>query len=93
MNKKIRAHLIIEGRVQGVFFRMETKKTADHAKVSGWVRNKRDGNVEALLEGDEKSVEAVIEWCRKGPPSAYVKKVDICFENYKGEFENFEITF
>ena len=93
MNKNIRAHLIISGRVQGVFFRMETKKTADDSKVSGWVRNKQDGSVEALLEGKEKSVKAVIEWCRKGPPVAHVRKVDIRFEDYKGEFETFDITF
>ncbi len=92
MNKKIRTHAIITGRVQGVFFRMETKQTADNAKVFGWVRNKKDGSVEAVFEGDKKAVESVVEWCRKGPPLAHVKNVDVRFENYRGEFETFEIT-
>lgn len=91
--KKIRAHAIIAGRVQGVFFRMETKRAADHAGVFGWVRNKRGGNVEALFEGDEGSVKSMLEWCREGPPLAYVKSVDIEFEDYKGEFKEFEITY
>jgi len=92
-DKKIRAHAVIAGRVQGVFFRMETKRAADHAKVFGWVRNKRDGNVEALFEGNEESVKLVLEWCRKGPPLACVKSVDIELEDYKGEFKEFEITY
>jgi len=92
-NKKIRANAIIVGRVQGVFFRMETKQAADRAGISGWVRNKRDGNVEALFEGDEGSVKSVLEWCRKGPPFAYVDRVDVEFEDYKGEFKKFEITY
>ena len=91
--KKIRAHAIIAGRVQGVFFRMETKRAADHAGVFGWVKNKRGGNVEALFEGDEGSVKSVLEWCRKGPPLAYVKSVDVKFEDDKGEFKEFEITY
>lgn len=91
--KKIRAHAIVVGRVQGVFFRMETKQAADRAGVSGWVKNKRDGNVEALFEGDEGSVKSVLEWCREGPPLAYVKRVDVEFEDYKGEFKEFEITY
>lgn len=91
--KKIRAHAIIVGRVQGVFFRMETRQAADRAGVSGWVRNKRDGNVEALFEGDEGSVKSVLEWCREGPPFAYVKRVDVEFEDYKGEFKEFKITY
>jgi acylphosphatase len=92
-DKKIRAHAIIAGRVQGVFFRMETKRAADRAGIVGWVKNKRGGNVEALFEGDEGSVKSVLEWCRKGPPLAYVKSVDVKFEDYKGEFKEFEITY
>ena len=91
--KKVRAHVIIAGRVQGVFFRMETKRAAVHAGVSGWVKNKRSGNVEAVFEGDEGSVKSVLEWCREGPPLAYVKSVDVEFEDYKGEFKEFEITY
>ena len=92
-DEKIRAHAVIAGRVQGVFFRMKTKQAADHAGVFGWVKNKRDGNVEAMFEGDEESVKLALEWCRKGPPLAYVKSVDVKFEDYKGEFKKFEITY
>ncbi|MBU4286962.1 MAG: acylphosphatase, partial [Proteobacteria bacterium] len=53
MSKKVRAHAIISGRVQGVFFRMETKRVADSCEVLGWVRNRRDGTVEAVFEGNE----------------------------------------
>ncbi|MEA3279241.1 MAG: acylphosphatase [Thermodesulfobacteriota bacterium] len=93
MAKKIRAHVLIVGRVQGVFFRMETKRTADREGVYGWVRNKRDGAVEALFEGDEGSVRAVVEWCKKGPPISIVNNVDIKWEDYTGEYGDFEITF
>ncbi|MDI6687055.1 MAG: acylphosphatase [Desulfobacterales bacterium] len=92
-DKKIRARAVIAGRVQGVFFRMETKRAADHAGVFGWVKNTRDGNVEALFEGHEKSVKLVLEWCRKGPQLACVKSVDIKLEDYKGEFKKFEIAY
>ena len=70
MTQTVRAHLIISGRVQGVFFRMETKKAAEDQKVVGWVRNKADGTVEAVLEGEKGAVEMVIQWCHAGPPSA-----------------------
>ncbi len=93
MAKKVRAHVLIAGRVQGVFFRMETKRTADGAGVYGWVRNKRDGTVEALFEGDEGSVSAVVEWCKKGPSLSIVNRVDIKWEAYTGEYGDFEITF
>ena len=68
MEETVRAHLIISGRVQGVFYRMETKSAADRFGVSGWVRNRRDGRVEALVEGEKQQVDALIQWCRKGPP-------------------------
>ena len=93
MKNKIRAHVIVIGRVHGVFFRMETKRAADGAGVYGWVRNKRDGTVEALFEGDEGSVSAVVEWCKKGPPLSIVNSVDIKWEDYTGEYGDFEITF
>ncbi|RZB30350.1 MAG: acylphosphatase [Desulfobacteraceae bacterium Eth-SRB1] len=93
MGKKVRAHVLIVGRVQGVFFRMETKRTADGAGVYGWVKNKRDGTVEAVFEGDEESVGAVVKWCKKGPPISIVNGVDIKWEDYTGEYGDFEITF
>ena len=93
MEKQIRAHAVISGRVQGVFFRMETKYAADEAGVFGWVRNKRDRTVEAMFEGSEKSVMSILEWCKKGPPIAKVTNVDVTWEDYRGEFSSFEITY
>lgn len=93
MEKKKRAHAIVSGRVQGVFFRMETKRAADRIGVYGWVRNKRDGTVEAIFEGDEENVNSILAWCKKGPPHANVTRVDVKWENYTGEFQRFEITY
>ena len=93
MEKQVRARAVISGRVQGVFFRMETKHAADGFGVFGWVRNKRDGTVEAVFEGPEKNVMSVLEWCKKGPPVARVTDVDVTWEDYKGEFSSFDITF
>jgi acylphosphatase len=91
MEKKVRAHAIIRGRVQGVFFRMETLRTADRYGVYGWVRNRRDGTVEAMFEGDESRVMSILEWCKEGPPSASVNHVDVEWEAHSGEFKDFEI--
>ena len=93
MEKKIRAHALISGRVQGVFFRMETKRAADKHAVCGWVRNLPDGRVEAVFEGDKESVEAVLKWCGHGPSHASVTHVDVRRQDYTGEFEIFDITY
>ena len=93
MENKVRAHAIISGRVQGVFFRVETKRAADGFGVSGWVRNRRDGTVEALIEGDRDRVEALLEWCKEGPPHAQVSDVNVDWEAYAGEFTAFDITY
>jgi len=93
MREKVRAHVIISGRVQGVFYRMETKRAADKCNTLGWVRNRRDGTVEALFEGDKTQVDSTIEWCRKGPSLAQVGSVDVKWADYAGEFDRFEIRF
>jgi len=73
---RIRRHLWISGRVQGVFFREGARAEADAQAVTGWVRNLGDGRVELALEGDRAAVEAVEAWCRHGPPRARVGAVD-----------------
>ena len=93
MEDKVRAHVIIIGRVQGVFFRLETQRAAGRYKVSGWVRNKRDGTVEAVFEGDKTRVDKVIEWCRQGSPGAVVEHVNLEWEKYTGQHPSFEITY
>lgn len=90
---KARAHVYVTGWVQGVFFRSETRREAKKLDVKGWVRNLPDGRVEAVFEGEEEKIKELIEFCRRGPPGARVTKVDVTWENYKGEFRNFEIKY
>ena len=95
MEDKIRAHAIISGRVQGVFFRMETMRAAQRFGVFGWVRNLRDGSVEAVFEGRKSQVDAVLDWCKQGPANAQVTGVDVELQAYSGdgEFDGFKIDF
>ena len=93
MENKVRANAIIRGRVQGVFFRMETKRAADRFGVSGWVRNLKDGTVGAVFEGDRDRVDAVLDWCRQGPPHADVADVAVAWSEFTGEFNGFKISF
>lgn len=88
---KVRAHLIIEGIVQGVFFRANTREMAERYSVNGWVMNRSDGTVEALFEGKEEAVKKLIEWCHHGPPNAVIKNVNIEWQAYKGEFKDFTV--
>ena len=92
MAGKARAHLWIRGRVQGVAFRWETRRGAGAHGVSGWVRNLPDGRVEAVMEGDRKDVEEVIDWCRQGPPVARVEDLSLQWEAVTGEYSGFAIT-
>jgi acylphosphatase len=91
--KKARVHLIIEGLVQGVFFRASTRDTAINLGLTGWVRNLADGRVEAVFEGDEDQVKKAVKWCHKGPPGAVVTKVEETWLEYTGEFNGFEIRY
>lgn len=93
MEEKIRIRATIIGRVQGVFFRMETQKAAIRCGVTGWVRNNRDGTVEALFEGNKENVNQVLNWCRKGPSLSHVEKVIEIREDYSGEFRSFDIRY
>jgi acylphosphatase len=93
MEETIKAHAVISGRVQGVFFRMETQRAAQRFGVFGWVRNLRDGTVEAVFEGKKDQVDAVLDWCNKGPAHAHVTDVKVNFEAYTGEYQSFEITY
>jgi acylphosphatase len=91
--KKIRAHVFVTGRVQGVYFRQNTKQVATRHGIAGWVRNLDDGRVEAIFEGDETSINEVIEWCHVGPPKAQVDDVTVKFEKYAGEFADFDVNY
>ena len=91
--EKVRARVIIEGRVQGVFFRHHTQGAAFRLGVKGWVKNLRDGRVEAVFEGEQQRVEQIIQWCHRGPSEAKVTKVYMTWEIYTGEFEDFSVTY
>jgi len=90
---KVRAHVLISGRVQGVFFRYETKRLAVRLGVAGWVRNLPDGRVEAVFEGEKEDVERMIEFCHRGPPGAIVRKVEVSWGEPTGRFQGFRILY
>jgi acylphosphatase len=89
--KPIRATVRIRGRVQGVSFRYYTSRTAERHHVAGWVRNLPDGDVQAVFEGRESDVRQVVDWCRQGPGGARVDEISIDWEEYRGEFDSFEV--
>ncbi|AMM41662.1 acylphosphatase [Candidatus Desulfofervidus auxilii] len=91
--EKARAHVIIKGRVQGVFFRSSTQDEAIRLGLTGWVKNCPDGSVEAVFEGDKKVIEEIIKWCHKGPPWARVNEVKVSWEPYQGEFVRFSVVY
>lgn len=80
----MRVRAIVHGMVQGVFFRDTTRREATARGVTGWVRNRPDGTVEAVFEGDSDAVEAMLAFCRKGPRGAEVKRVDVSEEDPEG---------
>jgi acylphosphatase len=88
-----RVHLIVYGRVQGVFFRHNTKKIADKLNLKGWVRNNPDDTVEIVAEGNDDAIDKLINWCRKGPIGAKVEKVEIKENGFRNEFKNFSIVY
>ncbi|HVO37118.1 MAG TPA: acylphosphatase [Candidatus Acidoferrum sp.] len=89
----VRAHVFVIGRVQGVFFRAETRREAKKHYVKGWVRNLPDGRVEAVFEGEEKDVKILIQFCKQGPPGARVTNADVIWERHSGEFKDFEMHY
>lgn len=81
-------HLSISGRVQGVGFRLYMQRKARELGLTGWVRNRRDGGVEAMVQGSPEAVDAMIAWARRGPPSAVVTECRVV--EGSGEFAGFE---
>ncbi len=86
-----RVHLFVKGRVQGVFFRAAAQREARRLGVGGWVRNRNDGSVEIVAEGEEDSVKEIISWAQHGPSAARVEAVDVRWKGYTGEFAEFRI--
>ena len=91
--KQQRVHLLVSGKVQGVFFRQALKVIAKKNNVLGWVRNLKDGHVEAVLEGDTKDINLVVEWTRIGPANSRVDNVEVNNEEFKNEFSMFEVLY
>ena len=92
MAERARVRLLIAGRVQGVAFRAYTVGEARRLGVAGWVRNLPDGRVEAEAEGGRPALEALVAWCRHGPPSARVEGLDVQWSPYRGDLGPFEQT-
>ena len=90
---KARAHLLISGRVQGVYYRAFTEDVASTLDLKGWVRNTASGDVEALFEGEKEDIEKAMEMCRKGPPASAVRDIKIDWEEFKGEFDSFSVRY
>jgi len=89
---RIRAHVFVSGRVQGVYYRASTRDAARERDVDGWVRNLDDGRVEAVFEGPESAIEEMIEWCHTGSPAAAVEDVEVEYEEPSGH-SGFQIRY
>ncbi len=87
----LRVHIFVSGKVQGVFFRSNTRNKAMELGLTGWVRNLSDGRVEAIFEGEKEKVKKMIEWVGKGPEYARVEDMEIIPEEYKREFNGFAV--
>lgn len=88
---KARATVIVRGRVQGVSFRYHTARGAARHHLTGWVANLSDGSVQACFEGEADDVQAMVQWCRRGPELARVDELIERREDYTGEFSGFDI--
>ena len=91
MESKVRAHVFVKGKVQGVLFRYTTRGEANMRALKGWVRNMSDGRVEAVFEGDKEKVDEMIAYCHYGPPAAKVSAVKVIKGEYTGVYTGFSI--
>jgi len=90
---KLNVHVLISGKVQGVWFRSSTKQKAEQLGLTGWVRNTPEGDVEAVFEGEEKIIKEMIEWCHRGPPLAKVENVEVKKQNLTNGFDGFSVRY
>ncbi len=86
-----RVHLFVKGRVQGVFFRAAAQREARRLGVTGWVKNRNDGSIEIVAEGEEDAIKEIVGWANHGPSAARVDNLDVRWRGYTGEFYEFEI--
>ena len=90
-NKSV--HILVTGKVQGVFFRQATKVIAIKNHVTGWVKNLESGQVEILLEGEDQNVNSIVEWCHNGPANSRVDEIKIEQQKFSGQYLNFEVRY
>jgi acylphosphatase len=90
---KTNVHVLISGRVQGVWFRASTKQKAEQLGLKGWVRNTDNGCVEAVFQGNKNQVSEMINWCHQGPPLAKVEKVDVTKKQSIDILKDFSIKY
>tara|TARA_B100001971_G_C18266628_1_gene593511 strand:+ start:6530 stop:6802 length:273 start_codon:yes stop_codon:yes gene_type:complete len=88
-----RVRIRVYGMVQGVFFRANAKRMAESLGLRGYAKNMPDGSVEVVAEGLEEKIKKLIEFCKKGPEAAVVKRIDVKFEEASNEFEGFEVRY
>lgn len=84
-------HLLIRGRVQGVFYRKSAAEAANALKLKGFVRNLDDGRVELVAQGEKKQLLAILQWCQDGPPLALVEEIDSTWTKDLDTFQSFQI--
>jgi acylphosphatase len=85
-------NMVVRGRVQGVFFRASTQREAKRLGLSGWVRNRADGAVEVLAEGEETSIRELYGWAQRGPSAARVDRVEARWRSFTGDYPDFRIV-
>lgn len=93
MSTGSRVRIVVSGIVQGVFFRAHTQEAARSLRLTGWVRNLRDGRVEIVAEGKVDALEKLVEWCHHGPSMSRVDTTDVNWEEVTGMFDDFEIRY
>ena len=84
-------HILVKGKVQGVFFRKNTRQIAEALDIMGWVKNTDDGDVEIFAQGDESKIEQLLSWCKQGPPRDDVKDVEIIDERPDISIKKFSV--
>jgi len=87
-----RIHLVVRGRVQGVYFRASAQREAKRLGLTGWIKNRDDGGVEIVAEGEEDQVKDLLVWAQHGPSTARVEEVDTRWRSYTGEYSEFKIV-
>lgn len=90
---KERVNIIVQGSVQGVFYRARTKEKALELELTGWVRNRIDGTVEIVAEGNKEDLERLVEWSRCGPKHAHVTNIEVSWQPFTDEFGDFTVKY